>query len=287
MSAFLDSLLSPQVITSIVVIFVIINVMMGAAAYSVLLERKISAWIQDRIGPNRVGPMGLLQPIADGIKLVVKEEFIPRNNNKYSFYGGMRAAAQMISYELPLGLGLIVILIIGGTLRPEILVDQQAASGIWNVLLHPVAFFLVLVASFAETNRTPFDLAEAEQELVGGFHTEYSAMKFAMFFLAEYAHMIIGSALMVAVFLGGWHIWGGPGPEDITWTAMLIKFVVYLSKVALFIFLFMLIRWTIPRFRFDQLMRLAWDQHAWLKEQAPVESELPPAPAYCDVVREP
>jgi NADH-quinone oxidoreductase subunit H len=180
------------------------------------------------------------------------------SNNKYSFYGGMRAAAQMISYELPLGIGLICVLLVAGSLRPEVIVDHQAATGIWYVFLQPVAFFLVLVSSFAEANRAPFDLAEAEQELVGGFHTEYSSMKFALFFLAEYAHMIVGSALMVALFFGGWHVWGGPGPDDVTPLAMLIKFCVYIGKVALFVFLFMLIRWTIPRFRFDQLMRIAW-----------------------------
>ncbi len=180
------------------------------------------------------------------------------SNNKYSFFGGIRAAAQMISYELPMGLAFVCLLLATGSLRPEVLVEQQATSGVWNVLMHPVAFMLVLVCSFAETNRTPFDLAEAEQELVGGFHTEYSSMKFAMFFLGEYAHMFIGSALMVALFFGGWHFWGLPGVENTAWWAALIKLGVYFAKVALFIVFFMVIRWTIPRFRFDQLMRLCW-----------------------------
>lgn len=180
------------------------------------------------------------------------------SNNKYSFFGGIRAAAQMISYELPLALALITLLLVTGSLRPEVIVDQQATTGMWNVFLQPIAFFLMLVCAFAEANRTPFDLAEAEQELVGGFHTEYSSMKFAMFFLGEYAHMVTVSALMVALFFGGWHLWGLPGVENTAWWAMLIKLSVFLAKVAVFIFLFMLIRWTIPRFRFDQLMRMCW-----------------------------
>jgi NADH-quinone oxidoreductase subunit H len=182
------------------------------------------------------------------------------SNNKYSFFGGMRAAAQMISYELPLGLALLCLLLSTGTLRLEEIVNQQAHSGIWYVFMHPLPFLLVLVSSFAEANRTPFDLAEAEQELVGGFHTEYSSMKFAMFFLGEYVHLVTGSAVMVALFFGGW----APLPftswlaDSTAWWAMLIKFGVYLAKVALFIGFFMVIRWTIPRFRFDQLMRLCW-----------------------------
>lgn len=182
------------------------------------------------------------------------------SNNKYSFFGGMRAAAQMISYELPLGLAILCLLLTAGTLRLEEIVGQQARSGIWYVFMHPLPFLLVLVSSFAEANRTPFDLAEAEQELVGGFHTEYSSMKFAMFFLGEYVHLVTASAIMVALFFGGW----APLPftswlaDSTAWWAMLIKFGVYLGKVALFIGFFMVIRWTIPRFRFDQLMRLCW-----------------------------
>lgn len=182
------------------------------------------------------------------------------SNNKYSFMGGMRATAQMISYELPLGLALLCLLLLTGTLRPELIVEQQATTGVWNVCLQPLAFVLLLIASFAEGNRAPFDLAEAEQELVGGFHTEYSSMKFASFFLAEYAHMIIGSALLATLFLGGWHFWGIPGtqPEDVAWWALLVKFAVLFAKIGLLVFLFMLVRWTLPRFRFDQLMRVAW-----------------------------
>lgn len=315
----------------VIMLATMLNTILSATAICILAERKLAAFTQDRHGPNRVGFWGLLQPLADGVKFLLKEDIIPRNvdrplhllapaialilsligfaiipwagevhwpwmpagetvttqvasldigvlyilavgslgvygivlagyasNNKYSFYGGMRAAAQMISYELPLGLGLLVVLLVAGTLRPEEIVNQQASSGVWLVFLHPIAFYLVLVSGFAEANRAPFDLAEAEQELVGGFHTEYSSMKFAMFFLGEYAHMITGSALIVALFCGGWHIWGGPGVDDVSWLSMLTKLGIYIAKVAMFIGLFMWIRWTIPRFRYDQLMRLAW-----------------------------
>ncbi len=180
------------------------------------------------------------------------------SNNKYSFFGGMRATAQMISYELPLGLALLSVLLVSGTVRPELIVDTQATTGMWYVFYQPIAFFIVLVCTFAEANRTPFDLAEAEQELVGGFHTEYSSMKFAMFFLGEYAHIVTGSAIMVALFFGGWHCWGLTSAADTSWIGMLIKLNVYFAKVAAFVLFFMLIRWTIPRFRFDQLMRICW-----------------------------
>lgn len=321
-------------------LFIIIHL----CAACILAERKLSAFIQDRMGPNRVGYWGLLQPIADGIKFILKEDITPTNvdrpiyilapalsmglalvgfavipwageihfpwmepgttvstqvvsidigllyvlavgslavygvvlagwasNNKYSAYGGMRAAAQMISYEIPLGLALLVILLTAGSLRPETIVNQQAASGVWNIFLHPIAFVLLTVTALAETNRAPFDLAECEQELIGGFHTEYSAMKFAMFFLGEYAHMVTASALVTVVFLGGWaplpfFSWYSTGPDgaveatwwNTSWVAALIKFGVVWTKICLFLGLFMLIRWTLPRFRFDQLMRLAW-----------------------------
>ena len=325
-------LLSAQFPFSMIVLAVMLALILSATAVCILAERKIAGFTQDRYGPNRVGFWGLLQPLADGLKFLLKEDIIPRHvdkplfllapalalaasllgfaiipwagqvrwpwmppdapplstqvanlnvgflyllavgslsvygvvlagyasNNKYAFYGGMRAAAQFISYELPLGLGLLVVLLVSGTLQLDQIVQQQAATGVWNIFLHPVAFFLVLVSALAEANRAPFDLPEAEQELVGGYHTEYSAMKFAMFFLGEYVHMITSSALMVALFFGGWHVWGLPGLENVTWWAMLVKLVAYLTKVALFIALFMLVRWTLPRFRFDQLMRVAW-----------------------------
>jgi NADH-quinone oxidoreductase subunit H len=325
------ALLGSQLGLSIVIMAVTIALMFSVVATSILFERKISAFIQDRKGPNRAGFWGIVQPVADGLKFLLKEEFTPlqvdrpifilapcisfviafigfavipwagevhwpwaaegelvttqvasldigilyvlavgglgvygvvlagwASNNKYSFYGGMRAAAQMISYEVPMGLALVVILLVAGSLRPEWIVNQQASSGVWNIFLHPIAALLFAVCLFAEANRTPFDLAEAEQELVGGFHTEYSSMKFAMFFLGEYAHMITGSAVFVALFLGGWHVWFLPNVDDTAWWAALIKFAVYWVKICLFIAFYMLIRWTLPRFRFDQLMKLAW-----------------------------
>lgn len=204
-----------------------------------------------------VGVLYILAISSIGVYGVVLAGYA--SNNKYSFFGGMRASAQMISYELPIGLALLCILLAAGTLRLEEMVSWQARTGIWYVFMYPLPFLVLLVSVFAETNRAPFDLAEAEQELVGGFHTEYSSMKFAMFFLGEYAHMITGSALMVAVFFGGWHFWGMPGEENLAWWAMLLRLNVFIAKVALMIFLFMIIRWTIPRFRFDQLMRIAWE----------------------------
>lgn len=214
--------------------------------------------VSTQVASLNVGILYILAVGALGVYGVVLAGYA--SNNKYSFYGGIRAAAQMISYELPLGLGLLCLLLTTGSLRLEEIVAQQAQGGVWYVFMHPLPFLLILVSSFAETNRAPFDLAEAEQELVGGFHTEYSSMKFAMFFLAEYAHIITGSAVMVALFFGGW----APLPftswlaDSTAWWAMLIKLGAYLAKVAVFIGVFMLVRWTIPRFRFDQLMRLAW-----------------------------
>ncbi len=311
----------------------IVVALLTAQAYSIYFERKISAWIQDRIGPNRVGPLGLLQPLADGGKFLLKEDIIPANvdkplfllapmiafgvamigfavlpwggnvdldadgavdvaaqvadpgigllyilgigslsvygvvlggwanNNKYAFFAAMRSTAQMLSYEIPMGMAIVVVVITAGTLRLEDIVLSQIGDGhVWNIVLHPFAFFILLVTLFAETNRTPFDLAEAEQELVGGYHTEYGALKFGMFFLGEYAHMITGSGFIVVLFLGGWHLPGVPGlqPGDVSVGAMLLKITVMAGKIAAFMFLFMWVRWTLPRFRFDQLMRLSW-----------------------------
>ncbi|MGE0482144.1 MAG: NADH-quinone oxidoreductase subunit NuoH [Phycisphaerae bacterium] len=332
----LKPMLSNQFAFSILMMAISLFIIIHGAAGCIWIERKMSAWIQDRYGPNRVGAFGLLQPVADGIKFILKEDIIPKgvdkpvfllapciafvialigfavipwagditwpwtdadgnaitvstqvanidmgllymlavgalsvygvvlagwaSNSKYSFYGGMRATAQMLSYEVPLGLGLLVILMVSGTLRLDEIVMQQAKTGAWNIFLHPVAALLVIISAFAETNRAPFDLAEAEQELVGGYHTEYSAMKFSLFFLAEYSHMITNSALIVALFLGGWAPLPGLGllADNQAWWAGLIKFGVFWGKVAAFIGFYVLIRWTLPRFRFDQLMRLAW-----------------------------
>ena len=321
--------LTTQLGFSIVVMLVAIGVMMGCVAYFIFFERKISAWMQDRCGPNRVGPAGYFQPIADGLKMFLKEDIIPASvdrglfllapalaffvaligfavipwggyvefangnvvlaqvasvdigllcivaitslgvygvvlggwsgNNKYSFYGSMRAAAQMLSYEIPLGLAIVVVVMASGELRLERIVEQQAA-GLWNVCYYPLAFVLLLITAFAETNRAPFDLAECEQEIIGGFHTEYSAMKFGMFFFGEYLHMITNSALMIALFFGGYHLPWIPWcqPEDMSLLGVVVKTAVYAGKVLAFIFFYMWIRWTIPRFRYDQLMRLAW-----------------------------
>lgn len=328
--------LTSQFGVSITLAAVVIVVLLGATAYCIYFERKIAGWIQDRYGPNRVGPRGLLQPIADGAKMLLKEDVLPHHvdrilfvlapaltfavamitfaaipwggqwqvgekllniqvanpdigllyilgvasmgvygvvlggwasNNKYSFYGAIRATAQMLSYEIPMGLCILVVVMTMGTLRLETITELQTDPAYWlgvipqwNVFLHPLAFVILFITALAETNRAPFDLAEAEQELVGGYHTEYSALKFGMFFLAEYAHMLVGSAFIAVLFLGGWHFPGIPWaqPEATQWYAVVVKMLVLSGKIAAFIFLIMWIRWTLPRFRFDQLMRLAW-----------------------------
>ncbi len=326
--------LTSQFGVSVLLAILVFAVMNGAVAYCIYYERKIAAWTQDRPGPNRVGPWGLLQPIADGLKFLLKEDVVPghvdkplfvlapalifivgfigfaaipwggklsigdrlvdvqvanpdigllyilgvaslsvygvvlggwASNSKYSFYGAIRATAQMLSYEIPLGLCILVVVLTMGTLRLETITLEQTGSWggwvpQWNVFLHPLAFIILFICALAEANRTPFDLAEAEQELVGGYHTEYSALKFGMFFLAEYAHMITSSAFIAVLFLGGWHFpWlSWTQPEATQWYAVLTKIAVLAGKIAAFLFLVMWIRWTIPRFRFDQLMRLAW-----------------------------
>lgn len=326
--------ISTQFGVSLVLAAVVIGALQGAVAYAIYFERKIAAWIQDRCGPNRVGPAGLFQPIADGLKFVFKEDVIPNHvdrvlfvlaptlmfciafigfavipwggqlsigdtlvniqvanpdigllyilgvtsmgvygvvlggfasNNKYSFYGGIRATAQMLSYEIPLGICIIIVVLTMGSLRLESITLGQTGYWYgwipqWNVFLHPLAFIILFITILAEANRTPFDLAEAEQELVGGFHTEYSALKFGMFFLGEYASMITGSAMVAVLFLGGWHFpwFAWTQPEATQWYAVLAKVTVLCTKVAGFMFLMMWIRWTLPRFRFDQLMRFAW-----------------------------
>ena len=384
----------------IVIALVAHGVILGTVAYLILLERKTASWVQDRLGPNRVGPKGLLQPIADGLKFILKEDYQPggvdkilfslapcvmiivviisiavlpwggehqvtrsvdvtgqsdpiiaaaghipsiaaplgepiierfteqknadgdviapaktvavityrypfqianlnigvlfilgvlslavygvvlggwASNNKYSFLGALRATAQMISYEIPLGVCVLCIVIMFGTLDLGAIVEKQATYWFhvipaWNVFSQPVTFLMFLVCIHAEANRAPFDLAECEQELVGGYHTEYSAMRFALFFLAEYAGMITTSAVCVALFFGGWHvpwldkIWpslsGGvdaSNPAITTSLAVcLIRSAVFFGKTIFIIFIFMWVRWSIPRYRFDQLMMLAW-----------------------------
>lgn len=326
--------LTSQFGVSVVLAAVMLGVLQGAVAYCIYFERKIAAWIQDRYGPNRVGPWGLLQPIADGLKFVFKEDVIPgevdkplfvaapaimflvgfigfavipwggyweidgkhlgiqvasldigllyilgvasmgvygvvlgawSSNNKYSLFGGIRATAQMLSYEIPMGLCILIVVLTLGTVRLEEMIAPQTLTwyGVipqWNVFLHPIAFVILFITMLAEANRAPFDLAEAEQELVGGFHTEYSALKFGMFFLAEYASMITGSAFLAVLFLGGYHFPGvaWTNPDVAHFGAVLVKMAVLGAKIAASIFVMMWIRWTLPRFRFDQLMRLAW-----------------------------
>ncbi len=327
---------SAQFVVSVVLALVVIGAMQGGVAYCIYFERKISAWIQDRYGPNRVGPLGLLQPVADGVKFFFKEDVVPRHvdkvlfilapgmimfvsligfaaipwggqlqlgeklvniqvanpdigllyilgvasmgvygvviggwasNSKYPFFGAIRATAQMISYEIPMGLCILVVVLTMGTLRLEDITQLQTGYWLgfipqWNMFLHPLAFLILFICVLAEANRAPFDLSEAEQELVGGFHTEYSALKFGMFFLAEYGHMITSSALITVLFLGGWHLpwFSWTQPEATQWYAVVAKMGVISAKIVVFLFLMMWIRWTLPRFRFDQLMRLAWQR---------------------------
>jgi NADH-quinone oxidoreductase subunit H len=330
---------------------ILFAVILPMVAYSIYAERRVSAFIQDRLGPNRVGPAGLLQPVADIAKLLFKEDFTPRNvntfyywlapclalvpaiitfavvpfgstllgvpmviadinvgilyvfaiaslgvygivlagwasNSKYPFLGGVRSSSQMISYELSLGLAVIPIFLVVGQLRLTDVVRYQIENG-WMIApflgdwTNPVkwlltipmfiSFFVFMIALFAETNRLPFDLPEAEQELAGGYHTEYSSMKFGLFFLGEYAAMITGSAIVVTLFLGGWHLplpaWNGgfhwavvdgstPGWRGIA--GGLFNIATFFGKVVLILLVFIWVRWTLPRFRYDQLMRLGW-----------------------------
>ena len=316
-----------MVLEALIKIVLVLFVVLTAVSYLVLLERWVSAWVQDRIGPNRVGPMGLFQPLADVLKLLLKEDITPTasekwfhwvapvisitiafsvlavipfgntltlgdntytlaigsnlnvgvlyiialtsvgvygitlagwsSGSKYSLLGGLRQSAQMISYELTLGLGLVSVIMLTGALDLGQIITSQANGG-WNILRAPIGFLLFLVSSFAETNRQPFDLAEAEPELVGGYHTEYSSMKFALFFLAEYANMITASAVMTVLFLGGWHI---PFVDQMGMSPLLLSILQVLAfvlKTLAFLFFFIWVRWSIPRFRYDQLMNLGW-----------------------------
>ncbi len=302
-------------VTCIVLIkgLVLIGILFLSAAYMTLCERVLMARMQLRLGPNRVGPFGLLQPIADGLKLLTKERFQPDNieiftywlapaislfialavfmlipfgdpieifgqtitlwianvnvglvfllaltslavygvvlagwssNNRYSLLGGLRGTAQMISYEIPMGLSLLTVVLLAGTLNLSEIVAAQKDH--WFIWTNPLSFIIYIITAFAETNRAPFDLPEAEQELTGGYHTEYGGMKFALFFLAEYVNILAVSALAVTLFLGGWY---GPGNIPILW---------FFLKVACVVFFFMWVRATLPRFRYDQLMSFGW-----------------------------
>jgi NADH-quinone oxidoreductase subunit H len=318
--------LSPQqqfLIASAIKVVCVFAVVMPAVAYSVLAERKVSAMIQDRRGPNRVGPFGLWQPLADGIKTFLKEDFVPAHvrkayfwlapmismtpallvlavipfgsklggekmviadlnvgilytfgivslgvygivlagyasNSKYPFLGGIRSSAQMISYEIAMGMSVIPVFLIVGDLNLSQVIQYQAEHG-WLVLYAPLSFVIFVIASFAETNRLPFDMPESEQELVGGYHTEYSSMKFALFFMGEYANMIAASAMMVTLFLGGWTLPVAGLNRPAGSIAMgLAQIVIFLVKVALLMGMFIWVRWMWPRFRYDQLMDLGW-----------------------------
>jgi len=315
-----------EILISLIKIVVVLFVMITSVAYIVLLERKVAAAIQNRIGPNRVGWKGLLQPLADVLKLLTKEDIVPRqanrfihdlapmisigvaltmfavvpfgdhitlfghdiklqiasinigilyilaltslgvygvtlsgwsSNSKYSLLGGLRSSAQLISYELSMGVSIIGVIMIAGSLQLDLIVQAQA-GWMWNIFLQPIGFITFVISAFAETNRLPFDLPEAEPELVGGYHTEYSGMKFGLFFLAEYANMLTASAIITTLYLGGWQV---PFVHDLElsdfWVSV-VQVLGFCAKVVLLILFFIIIRWTIPRFRYDQLMNLGW-----------------------------
>lgn len=348
-----------QVVVGAIMVVLMVHVVLGTVPLLIYLERKISAYIQDRLGPNRCGfdfglPLleklfrgfkfwGLGQSLADGLKFFLKEDYMPKgadrvlfslapaaavmaaligwavipwgghlafpdvviggrqliagstvliaaadvnigfvymlaiaslgvygvtlggwaSNNKFSFLGGLRASAGMISYEIPLGLSILAVLLVAGTVRPSLIVEQQISpflTGGWLVFAQPLACLLFFTCALAEANRAPFDNAEAEQELVGGYHTEYSSMRFALFFLAEYAHMVTSSAFLVTLFFGGYHL---PfleltHPEAAGIVAVLVKFAVFYGKVMAVLCFMMLVRWTLPRVRYDQVLKLCW-----------------------------
>lgn len=333
-------------IETLIKIAIVIGGLMTAAAYFVLLERRMAAWVQDRVGPNRVGAplsqlnknwkdlrlFGLGQPAADGVKFILKEEYTPAHvdkrlfvlapisilvaalatfavipfgsvlppgffwdqpiamavssgagvgmlvvfalssiavygvilggwasNNKYSFLGALRSSAQLIAYELPLGLGILGVILATGSLDLSEIIAVQATTGWWFAFTQPLGFFVFFVAAFAEAARLPFDLPECEQELIGGYHTEYSGIKLLLFLVAEFLHMIAASFLIVMLFFGGWHFWFITGAEsDPGWVQAILRIAVLMTKIFLVILFFMLVRWSWPRFRFDQLMALAW-----------------------------
>ena len=315
-------------IASAIKVFVVFNLILVGVALLTYLERRICAWMQDRLGPNRVGPQGILQPAADGLKNFLKEEtspamadkalftlapvisFVPAlltfavipfasplptrwglvpmvvadlpvgflyilaisslgvygivlagwsSNNKYALLGGLRASAQMISYEIALGMSTVAVLLLAGNVTLSQVIAQQQQA-LWFVVPLTVAFLIFLISAFAETNRLPFDLPEAEAELIAGYHTEYSAMKFSMFYIAEYANMVTASALMATLFFGGWDIplttWDSTGDPSVLKT--LATLAAFVAKTSVFLFTFIWVRWTLPRFRYDQLMALGW-----------------------------
>lgn len=316
-------------IYKIILVVAVFAISLGVAAYATYGERKVAAFMQDRVGPDRAGPFGILQPIADGVKMFMKEDFIPTksnkflfilgpsiamttalmtavvvpwaspvsingevvpiqitdinigllyvfgvvsigvygimiggwaSNNKYSLLGALRASSQMISYEIAMGLSIVSIVMLSSSMSLNTIVSQQ--SSIWFVFLQPLSFLIFLICAFAETNRAPFDLPECETELVGGYHTEYSSMKLGFYLFAEYVNMFNSSAIIASLFFGGYNlpfqssiaVWLG----DATWVLSLLQFLFFFGKIIFFIFFFMWIRWTLPRFRYDQLMTLGW-----------------------------
>ncbi len=318
--------MAEQIIYKTLLASFILVLSLVVAMYSTLIERKVAGWFQDRHGPNRAGPWGLLQPLADGLKLFFKEEFMPASadkflyilgpsltmfialltsaaipwgpdlvingqvyamqvadinigilyifaivsigvygimiggwasNNKYALLGAVRASSQMISYELAMSLSIITIVMMTGSLSMRDIVAQQQGFN-WNIIYQPLGFLIFLICAFAETNRAPFDLPECETELVGGYHTEYSSMKLGFYLFAEYINMFISGAVMATLFLGGYHF---PGLDKLGLSPnvfALVSFMVLFSKITFFGFIYMWIRWTLPRFRYDQLMRLGW-----------------------------
>jgi len=317
-----------DLIIKLVLVVIIFGISLVVAMYSTYAERKIAAFLQDRVGPNRAGPFGILQPLADGAKMFMKEEIIPTkasgflfivgpslaimtacigsavipwgpqmvvagrtidlqvtdinvgvlyifgvvslgvygimiggwaSNNKYSLLGAIRAASQNISYEISMGLSIIALLMLTGTLSLKEIAEQQH-SWHWNILYQPLGFIIFIVCAFAETNRSPFDLPECETELVGGYHTEYSSMKLGFYLFAEYINMFVSSAVMATLYFGGYNY---PGMDWVAahagpTIAPIIGVAVLFVKIFAFIFFFMWVRWTIPRFRYDQLMHLGW-----------------------------
>jgi len=307
-------------IDKLVLVLVLFLISLGIAAYQTYFERKLAGWIQDRVGPDRAGPFGILQPIADGVKMFMKEDFTPANadkwlfilgpgiamftslitssiipwgtdlqlfgrsislqvaeinigilfafgiisigvygimiggwasNNKYSLFGAIRASSQMISYELAMGISAITIIMISGSLDLRAIVESQHGMN-WNIFYQPVAFVVFFICALAETNRAPFDLPECENELIGGYHTEYSSMKLGLFLFSEYVAMFVSSALMAILFFGGYNFPGMDYLKDSPNLLSIISVMVFFSKIFGFIFVF------IPRFRFDQLMHLGW-----------------------------
>ncbi len=306
-----------------ILVVLLFLVSLGAAAYMTYFERKLAAWIQDRVGPDRAGPFGILQPIADGVKMFLKEDFIPSkadkwlfiigpglamftalitsavipwgpklhlfgrditlqvadinigilyvfgvisigvygimiggwaSNNKYSLYGAIRASSQMISYELAMGVSAITIVLLSGSLSLNDIVNGQ--KDVWNIFYQPLAFLIFFICALAELNRAPFDLPECESELVGGYHTEYSSMKLGLYLFSEYTSMFVSSAIMSILFFGGYNF---PGMSHFSGnTLAILGILAFAVKIFIFIFVIMWIRWTIPRFRFDQLMHLGW-----------------------------